>query len=188
MKLLIFFLKQLPFVRWIKWVIDSSKLHRKYPTLKIGAYTVISNTIFSHRNNIFDNCKIVSSSLGDYTYVGGNCNIQYADIGSFCSIGTNVQIGLGIHPTFLSSTHPAFYSRQSQWKDEIEPTPIDGFEEYKRITIGDDVWIGTNAIILDGVTIGNHSIIAAGAVVTKDIPEYAIVGGVPAKIIKYRDN
>ena len=52
--------------------------------------------------------------------------------------------------------------------------------------IGDDVWIGTNVIILPGVNIGSHCIIGAGAVVTKDVPDYAVVGGVPAKVIRYR--
>ncbi len=56
------------------------------------------------------------------------------------------------------------------------------------LKIGNDVWIGANVLILDGVTIGNGAIIAAGAVVTKDVPPYAVVGGVPAKIIKYRFN
>ena len=110
--------------------------------------------------------------------------MQYAVIGKLCSIGDNVRIGLGIHPTHLRSTHPAFYSPQGNW--DIKPTIQEKITEYKKVYIGDDVWIGTNAMILDGVTIGSHAVIAAGAVVTKDVPEYAIVGGVPAKIIKYR--
>jgi len=58
--------------------------------------------------------------------------------------------------------------------------------EFKKVTIGNDVWIGTRALIMDGVTVGDGAVIGAGAVVTKDVPPYAIVGGVPAKIIKYR--
>ena len=61
-----------------------------------------------------------------------------------------------------------------------------GFEPEQVMHIGDDVWIGTNVIILPGVNIGSHCIIGAGAVVTKDVPDYAIVGGVPAKVIRYR--
>ena len=60
------------------------------------------------------------------------------------------------------------------------------FEEYKQIRIGSDVWIGARAIILDGIQIGHGAVIAAGAVVTKDVPPYAVVAGVPASIIKYR--
>ena len=62
------------------------------------------------------------------------------------------------------------------------------FEEYETVTIGHDVWIGTRAIVLDGITVGNGAVIAANSVVTKDVPPYAIVAGVPAKIIKYRFN
>ena len=61
-----------------------------------------------------------------------------------------------------------------------------GFEPEQIMHIGDDVWIGTNVIILPGVNIGSHCIIGAGSVVTKDVPDYAIVGGVPAKVIRYR--
>ena len=69
---------------------------------------------------------------------------------------------------------------------DIVPDLSLNIEEYKPIFIGDDVWIGTRVTIVDGVTIGNGAVIAAGAVVTKDVPEYAVVGGVPAMIIKYR--
>lgn len=55
------------------------------------------------------------------------------------------------------------------------------------MTIGNDVWIGTNAVIMPGITVGNGVIIGAGAVVTKDVPDYAVVGGIPAKIIKFRN-
>ena len=87
----------------------------------------------------------------------------------------------------IESTHPAFYSRQSQWKDEITPRIPDDLQEYKTVEIGDHVWIGTNSMILDGVVVGEHAVVAAGAVVTKNVPPFAIVGGVPARIIKYRN-
>lgn len=60
------------------------------------------------------------------------------------------------------------------------------FEEYEIVTIGHDVWIGMRAIVLDGITVGNGAVIAANSVVTKDVPPYAIVAGIPARIIKYR--
>lgn len=183
------YLKYSPLFLWAKWVIRSRKIRKQFPTLSIGAYTAIGGKCtFGHRNIIYPaHSVLVNVSLGDYSYVGGECHLQNVSIGKFCSIAQGAMIGLGIHPLNLKSTHPAFYSPQSQWKDEITPANIPDLKEYKHITIGDDVWIGTRAMIMDGVTIGSHAVVAAGAVVTKDVPEYAIVGGVPAKIIKYRD-
>ena len=184
MKDMIEVIKTLPLIQWLKWIIRSRKLIRRYPTLKIGSMAEISHSCsFGQYNVIYKNAVIIDSSLGDYSYVGGG-KIQYATIGKFCSIADGVRIGLGIHPTDLPSTHPAFYSSQSKWN--IKPDLSLNVIEYKRVIIGDDVWIGTNSIVLDGVKIGNHAIIAAGAVVTKDVPDYAVVGGIPAKIIKYR--
>lgn len=97
-------------------------------------------------------------------------------IGKFCSIAPNVCVGVGQHPLSLVSTSPRVYQGNSAYyRHSSEP-----------VHIGHDVWIGRNAIIQDGKTVGTGAVIASGAVVTKDVPPYAIVGGVPAKIIKYR--
>ena len=142
------------------------------------------NTILGKNNIIYDNSLIVNSRINDYTYIRGNNKIQNATIGKFCSIGPEVCIGLGIHPTNLKSTYPGFYTRSEYYRVE-KLYDFDG-EEYKQVEIGNDVWIGARATILDGVKIGDGAVIAAGAVVTKEVPPYAIVGGVPAKVIKYR--
>lgn len=176
----------MPLTMWLKWVVRSWRLKKNNPTLSIGKYAEIVNCVFGYRNIVYGYSTVVNSEFGDYTYVGGHSRVQYATIGKFCSIADGVKIGLGIHPTHLKSTHPAFYSPQSHWKQDITPDLSLNIQEYKRVVVGDDVWIGTNALVLDGVRIGNHAVIAAGAVVTKDVPEYAIVGGVPAKIINYR--
>lgn len=137
--------------------------------------------------HILHNCLINNSNIGNYTYIGNNSIIQNTTIGNYCSISYNVTCGLGKHPLDLFSTSPLFYRKQNTFNIEIVNKDSD-FREYEPIIIGNDVWIGTRAIIMDGIHIGNGAVIAAGAVVTKDIPDYAIVGGVPAKIIKYRDN
>ena len=121
------------------------------------------------------------------TYVAAGCHINYTKIGKFCSIGENVLCGLGRHPsdTFVS-THPAFYSTFKQCG--VSFVQESKFDEYAPVTIGHDVWVGASALILDGVTIGDGAIIAAGAVVTGDVAAYAIVGGVPARLIRRRFN
>jgi acetyltransferase-like isoleucine patch superfamily enzyme len=130
-------------------------------------------------SNLFD------VSVDDFSYISSNTIINNSKIGKFCSIGSGVKIGLGIHPTNdFVSTHPIFYSVRKQ--SQISFTNTSLFEETSNIIIGNDVWIGANVVILDGVTIGDGAIISAGAVVNKDIPPYAIYGGVPAKLIRNR--
>ena len=109
--------------------------------------------------------------IGDNSGVGVNC-----DICGPVKIGNDVMMG----PEVVVYTFLHNYE-----KTDI-PMRLQGVEKPRPVRIGNDVWIGRRAIIMPGVTIGNGAIIGAGAVVTKDIPDYAIVGGVPAKVIKYR--
>jgi acetyltransferase-like isoleucine patch superfamily enzyme len=121
--------------------------------------------------------------LTDSRYEGYIGNV---DIGRYCSIAYGVNIGMFEHPVDWLSTSTRQYL--SGHVNGARSVPIRKFNANPRTTIGNDVWIGTGATLIDGVTIGDGAIIAAGAVVTKDVPPYAIVGGVPAKIIKYRFN
>jgi acetyltransferase-like isoleucine patch superfamily enzyme len=136
-------------------------------------------------NVLFENVSMVSSTIGDHTYIQKNSKIYNANIGKFCSIASNVTIGPGIHNIISVSTHPAFYLFNTPLV--IKFPNCDLFDLKKNITIiENDVWIGENAIIMDGVKVGTGAIVAAGAIVTKDIPPYTICGGIPAKIIRNR--
>lgn len=111
--------------------------------------------------------------IGDNSSIGVNFEILGPDI---LKIGSNVMIGPDV--TFITINHRF---------DRLDtPMKVQGHNEPKQITIGDDVWIAARAIILSGVRIGKGAIVGAGAVVTKEVPEYAIVGGNPAKVIRYR--
>lgn len=136
-------------------------------------------------SHLFANCIVNHTSIGNYTYIGRNSLIQNTKIGNYCSISHEVICGLGRHPLDLFSTSSVFYRKSNPLCLQVVDKNID-FEEYLPVNIGHDVWIGARAIIMDGVNVGNGAVIAAGAVVTKDVPDYAVVGGVPAKIIKYR--
>ena len=143
------------------------------------------NTIIHPNVNILENCILNNSEVHSYSYLGKNCLIQNATIGKFCSIANDVSIGLGNHPLDHFSTSPLFYRRQNTFKIKLVENDLQ-FEEYFPVSIGNDVWIGTKAIILDGISIGNGSVIAANSVVTKNVAPYSVMGGIPAKLIKYR--
>ncbi len=131
--------------------------------------------------------------IGAFTYFNGAAEIFHANLGRFCSIAPGVVIGPGEHPIDHLSTHPfAFGGGGNRFKNcaAYEAIRATGGStvKHRRTTIGSDVWIGTRAYISQGVTIGHGSIIAAGAVVTKDVPPYSIVGGIPARVIRQRFN
>lgn len=138
-------------------------------------------------------------SIGAFSYCTEG-NFARTSIGRYCSIARAVNIGQFDHPKDWLSTSPFQYQRTFkiqtgkyfEWKEAYDSTHAQPDAQKKgalvktSTKIGNDVWIGHGAIIIAGITVGDGAIIAAGAVVTKSVPPYAIVGGVPAKIIKYR--
>ena len=144
-----------------------------------------SNTSFTKKSALRHHSKVYNVRLGDYSSIGiGSC-VSNACIGRFTIIARDCYIGVGAHPTCFLTTHSIFYKNQP-WSIHPEWTKAIDFDEYPISNIGSDVWIGTRAIIMDGINIGDGAIVAAGAVVTKDVPPFAVVGGIPAKVIKYR--
>jgi acetyltransferase-like isoleucine patch superfamily enzyme len=127
---------------------------------------------------------VTDGRIGRFTYVGRQSYLNLVATGAFCSIGPEVLAGLGEHPVDLATTAPAFYSTRRQCGATF--APADCFPERKPVVIGNDVWLGARAFLRDGVTIGDGAIVAAGAIVTHDVPPYAIVGGTPARLIRYR--
>lgn len=122
------------------------------------------------------------SALGKYSYIqkGDFFNVH---IGRYCSIAPDVSLGDPLHPTDWLSTHPFQY-----YPDPTRPLFQRQSFDYNqgKVIIGNDVWIGRRAIVLPGKSVGDGVIVGAGAVVTSNVPHYAIVGGVPAKVIRYR--
>lgn len=146
--------------------------------------TCVYNTDMDKTSRIGPSCNIQNCKIGRYSYISHDSQVVLTKIGSFCSISDHVSIGGAEHPYSWVSTSPVFEDVKGCI---IKKKLIKHLMDDQKITcIGNDVWIGHSAIVKAGVTIGDGAVVGAGSVVTKDIPPYAIVGGVPAKIIKYR--
>lgn len=152
---------------------------------------VISDDDFFEGNNNVGG-RIHKSHVGYGTYIiGENGYIHDCKIGRFCSIASNCHIGLGDHALDMVSSSPLFYSAHSllpnSFLSESIPVPEQTIGDTKyKVIIGNDVWMGYNVCVKEGVTIGDGAIIGAKSLVTRDIPPYAIAVGTPAKVIKYR--
>jgi acetyltransferase-like isoleucine patch superfamily enzyme len=175
-----------PMYYYMRWLVSVIKVLLKNPTLEIGRNAVITNSTIGKYNSFAENTQFSNSTIGDYSYIAQGTIINNASIGKFTCVGPDVLIGLGEHPTEkFVSIHPIFYSLAKQVG--VTFASATHFDEFpNKAIIGNDVWIGSRVIILGSAKIGNGAIIASGAVITKDVPPYAIVAGIPAKVIKKR--
>lgn len=178
----------------IKLIIQSFKNKIKYrKEIKCGrGVKLYGSCSFEGKNYIDSHVRLKSVTMGLASYVGRNTIFTKVRIGRYCSIGPNVTVIVGKHPTNdFVSTHPLFYSltppvgESYVSKQKFCEKALIG-EDNVHCIIGNDVWIGDGVSILEGITVGNGAIIAANAMVVKDVPPYAIVGGNPAKLIRYR--
>ncbi len=148
---------------------------------------------FEGGNTLGNHSLFLNSYMGFGTYIAEKSFIKNTVIGRYCSVGNEVMTVVGNHPlNQFASISPVFYSKACQtgftYVEKEKFNDFNYIDENRKISveIGNDVWIGARATILEGVKIGDGAVIGAGAVVTKDVLPYAIVGGVPAKIIRYR--
>jgi phosphonate metabolism protein (transferase hexapeptide repeat family) len=129
---------------------------------------------------------LLEVELGDYSYVVNDSDIAYTAIGKFCSIAAMTRINPGNHPMIRATQSHFTYRASAYFPGEMDEPEFFQWRRSHAVTIGHDVWIGHGAIVLAGRNLGTGAVIAAGAVVTKDVPAYAIVAGNPARVIHPR--
>lgn len=156
----------------------------------IEAHSVVGDFSRVRNSQLGEYCRIdrqnflLNVSMGKRTYTGPWNMIFHAKIGAYCSISYGVTIGAPEHNYHRMSTHPFIYDSKYGVFPDDSNIRDERFE--KPIEIGNDVWIGANSTILRGVKVGDGAVIAANAVVTRDVLPYAIVAGVPARVVKFR--
>ena len=130
--------------------------------------------------------KVVETTLGDYSYIVNDADVIYTTIRRFCSIAAHTRINPGNHPMWRATQSHFTYRASAYFEGEADEAEFFDWRRQHSVTIGNDVWIGHGAVILAGRSIGDGAVVAAGAVVSRDVAPYSIVGGVPAREIGRR--
>lgn len=169
---------------YLRKAVGYARLKSKNPTCRFDKTASISQSEFERYVVIFNNTQLYRAKVNAYSYIQMNGRIFNCNIGRFCSIAASVTIAPGMHDMTKVATNPIFVQKSTPLPKVFAKN--DNINDSAPVNIGHDVWIGEKVVILDGVTIGNGAVIAAGAVVNRDVDPYSVVGGVPAKHIKYR--
>ncbi len=161
-----------------------AKLKAAAPVIHDGC--AVSESQLGRFVEIGQGSRIANSVIGDYSYCDRFCDIANAEVGKFSNIASCVRIGATDHPLDRASLHHFMYRSDDYWEDAERDAAWFAKRAARRALIGHDTWIGHNAQVKPEVTIGHGAVVASGAVVTRDVAPYTIVGGVTAQVIRRR--
>lgn len=154
------------------------------PTLADSA--VVQNCRFGRYTEVGEQVHMTDCVLDDYSYLSRGCELISTDIGKFANIAAMVRINPGFHPMERPSQHHFTYRLSRYGLGEQDDEPFFEWRARQRVVIGHDTWIGHGAVIMPGVRIGHGAVVGSNAVVTRDVPAYAIVAGAPARVLRMR--
>ena len=150
--------------------------------------SIVRNSRLGRYVELGDHCTVEESEIGDYSYCFGSNDIIYTTVGKFASIAFGVRLNPVQHPARLRAAQHHFTYRMAHYgfgAGNDDPA-ITRWRRENHLTIGHDVWLGHNAVVMGGITIGDGAVVGAGAVVTHPVAPYEIVAGVPARHIGWR--
>ena len=155
----------------------------------VGDFTTIRDSQVGTFCQIQRHCDLLRVSIGDYTIIEKNAVLHDVTIGSFCEVSWHCSMGGDNHNYLLPSIHHFYWQPFFGFEDSQDTVGKRNFFsklQSEDCKLGNDVWVGSGVTVNRKVHVGNGAILASGCVVTRDVPDYAIVGGVPAKVIKFR--
>lgn len=156
------------------------------PEPRIDDAAIVHDCILGPWTAVYARTYLSEVRMGAWSYIVSDASAVYTEIGKFCSIAQGVRINPGNHPHWRAAMHHFSYRAKAYDLAEEDYEPFFEWRRRDKVTLGHDVWCGHGAIILPGNTVGTGAVVAAGAVVTKDVPPFTIVGGAPARPIKER--
>ena len=161
-----------------------SKALSEHPLIDPSA--AVTDSELGRYTEVGAHTRLLEVALGDYSYVVNDSDIAYASIGKFCSIAAMTRINPGNHPMQRASQSHFTYRSSMYFPGELDDEAVFAARRAQQVTIGHDVWIGHGAIVLPGRNLGTGAVVAAGAIVTRDVAPYMIVAGNPARPVRER--
>ena len=146
----------------------------------------ITEVSFGRFVEIGQGSRVAYSEIGDYSYCDRTCDIANATVGKFSNIASFVRIGATDHPLDRAALHHFMYRSGDLWDDAEHDAAFFAHRRSRRAVIGNDTWLGHAAMIKPEISVGHGAVVAAGAIVTKDVEPYTIVAGTPARVIRRR--